>query len=248
MATMSGLVGGLSGKMGNAVFRQRNGQQIVAQYQPIVRNPRSANQSSQRARFKLMSQLAAVVADGLGGTMSILSRPERGASPRNNFVKENFNLCVGSFDSGTAEATATINLAQLQLTKSFKPLGTMFLDTQQGDSEVKVTINNMPNEITTVRLVTIGSSNNTPIVTDIRTVQVANNEIVEVIPLPAFADAKKAVVLAYGIIPLSSQARQNLSNITTLDGNEASLVLEQYYTDGSITETITIGEEAVWQN
>lgn len=248
MARMSGLVGGLSGKMGNAVFRQRNGQQIVAQYQPVVRNPRSENQSFQRARFKLMSQLAAVVADGLGGTMSILARPERGASPRNNFVKVNFNLSEANLLGD--DVKATIDLTQVQLTNSVKPLGSLTLDTTQGDAMVKAAITNIPNNVTKVRIMAIGTvadnDNNVPVQIHLQTYNVVAGEVTADIQIPAFADAKKAVVLAYGIIPLTSEASQRLQNIA-LDSNEIGLLLSNIYRDGSSAETTTIAAEAVWQ-
>lgn len=248
MAKMNGLVGGLSGKMGNAVFRQRSGQQIVAQYQPVVRNPRSAAQSDQRARFKLMSQLAAVVADGLGGTMSVLSRPERGASPRNNFVRENFAKSM-AIAAPQNEIEATIDLTEVQLTKSSRPIGSISLDTTQGNDTIKAAITAIPNNVTKVRIVAIGTSiNGAPIIiqNEIYSVDVNDHEVLAEITIPSFAAEKKGVVLAYGLIPLSTKASQNLENIQIVS-SDVKLSLVQFVLDGSMTETVTIGAEAVWQ-
>lgn len=46
-----GLVGGQSGKFGNAVFYQRGGQTIGRVYQPVVANPNTARQQLSRAKF-----------------------------------------------------------------------------------------------------------------------------------------------------------------------------------------------------
>lgn len=248
MARMSGLVGGLSGKMGNAVFRQRNGQQIVAQYQPVVRNPRSANQSSHRARFKLMSQLAAVVADALGGTMSVLSRPERkGRNPRNNFVSDNFSKS-STLTTGDNEITATIDLTQVQLTNSARPLGSISLDTTQASDMVKTAITNIPSNVTKVRIVAIGNSViGTPIMIHNQIYNVTDNEALAEVTIPPFAAEKKAVVMAYGMIPLTAKARQDLGNIN-LDSTDVQLTLIQDVLDGSMTETVTIADEAIWQS
>lgn len=246
MATMTGITGSLSGKMGTAVFRQRRGQQIVAQYQPHVNNPRSNRQSDQRARFKLMSQLSAIVADCLGGTMSVLSRPERkGRNPRNNFVHDNF----GKSEAVTVDnvITATINLTQVQLTNSARPLGTITLDTTIASDRFKVGISAIPDNVSKVRIVALGSSNNgAPIVIQNSINDVVDNETSAEVYIPPFAAEKKAVVLVYGLIPLSSKASQDLNNIQII-GNDASLVLTQHVLDGSMTETVTIGAEAIWQ-
>ena len=87
MATMSGITGTLSGKMGSAVFRVRAGQQVVAQYQPSVANPNTEAQQTARAKFKLITQLAAIMGPGFG-TMLVTKRNPRGkGSARNGFVQ-----------------------------------------------------------------------------------------------------------------------------------------------------------------
>lgn len=105
MAKIQGLQGGISGKLGNTVFRQRKGETVATQYQPVVTNPRTDKQVAQRERFKLMSQLAAIMAPGL------FIRPKDAQSPRNVFVSTNFKHFV--VDSNN---TARINAIALQLT------------------------------------------------------------------------------------------------------------------------------------
>lgn len=105
MAIIQGLQGGLSGKLGNTIFRQRKGETVAAQYQPVVANPRSDKQVSQREKFKLMSQLAALMAPGL------YIRPKGSQTARNIFASMNFK----NFSSDT-NGNARINALALQLT------------------------------------------------------------------------------------------------------------------------------------
>lgn len=96
------------GKLGNIVLSTVAGETIARDYNPEVANPNTAAQVEQRAKFKLMSQLGSVVAP-------VIAIPKDGMrSKRNLFVKENFGLTSFSGD------TASVNLNQIQLTKSNK--------------------------------------------------------------------------------------------------------------------------------
>ena len=91
MARIQGIAGGMSGKMGNAVFRQHNGETIVSQYQPVVENPNTEAQQVARAKFKLITQLSSIMAPAMG----IINRPARqGHNPRTRFVAKNYPLVV----------------------------------------------------------------------------------------------------------------------------------------------------------
>lgn len=111
MARIQGLVGGISGKMGNAVFRQRYGETVLTQYQPHVANPNTDGQVEQRAKFKLISQLAAVLSD-------FTAIPRRGAvSGRNTFSK--INLPAASATSvGGKLVSVSLNALDVKLTDS----------------------------------------------------------------------------------------------------------------------------------
>lgn len=101
---LAGIAGKGRGRLGSMVYKSVNGEQIVSQYQPSVSNPNTTAQVNQRARFKLMSQVAAAVS----GEIAI---PKSGlTSSRNAFVKKNFAL------SSINEDAASINLEQLQFT------------------------------------------------------------------------------------------------------------------------------------
>lgn len=101
---LSGIVGTGTGKLGSSVFATIAGKQIVRQYQPNVSNPSTPGQVAQRAKMKLMSQVAASMSPVIAMKRIGLQ------SGRNIFIKKNFNL--SSFNDETAE----INLEGIQLT------------------------------------------------------------------------------------------------------------------------------------
>lgn len=114
MAKFHGVISGKgSGKLGNVVLRIRRGQQIVATYNPVVANPKSKGQSDQRAKFKLMTQLAAVMDFALAMPRTV------GGTMRNAFVSYNFPLTAISDIDG--KDAAVIPLEEIQLTKSTSP-------------------------------------------------------------------------------------------------------------------------------
>ena len=87
---LSSILGQGRGKLGAAVFSSTNGQQVVRQYQPNVKNPNTVAQTMQRARFKLMTQIASSMAP-------VITIPKSGAvSSRNMFVKKNMPLVIGT--------------------------------------------------------------------------------------------------------------------------------------------------------
>lgn len=103
---LNGIFGTGSGKTGNAVFATSAGKQIVRTYQPKVTNPNTDAQIAQRAKFKLLSQLAAAMAP-------VIVIPKSGlVSARNRFVKKNIPLAT------FADEKASIELTAIQLTES----------------------------------------------------------------------------------------------------------------------------------
>ena len=110
------------GKLGNIVLSTVAGETIARDYNPEVANPNTAAQVEQRAKFKLMSQLGSVVAP-------VIAIPKNGMqSKRNLFVKENFALTSFSGD------TASVNLNQIQLTKSNKSFAGIKVSRGAGDA------------------------------------------------------------------------------------------------------------------
>lgn len=106
MAKVYGMNGLVTGRRGNDVFVIRNGVQVVRQYNPKPFQPKSAVQTSVRARFKLMSQLSEVLAQ-------VIAIPRSGTvSSRNAFVSRNFSA------TAYENETASVDLESIQLTSS----------------------------------------------------------------------------------------------------------------------------------
>lgn len=95
-----------SGKLGSTVFAVNSGVQIAREYQPKVTNPNTEAQQDTRARFKLMSQLSAVMAP------VIAIKKDGLKTARNQFQSLNFDIVEYENEN------ASINLNLVQLTKS----------------------------------------------------------------------------------------------------------------------------------
>lgn len=101
---LNGLLGTGSGKLGTSVFTTVKGTQIVRQHQPVVTNPSTKLQVAQRSRFKLVSQIAASMAD-------VIAIPRMGlTSSRNLFIKKNMPAVLGDVEG------AQVSYEKLQLT------------------------------------------------------------------------------------------------------------------------------------
>ena len=101
---LNGFVGKGTGKLGASVFAISGGEQIVRQYNPQVSNPNTDAQIEQRAKLKLMSQLAADLSQSLGFQKNGL------VSARNQFVSANIGKCT--YEDGEAK----IQLSKIELT------------------------------------------------------------------------------------------------------------------------------------
>ena len=237
MARLEGITGGLSGKMGSAVFRQSGGKTIASQYQPIVKNPNTLDQQNTRAAFKLMSQLAAIMKDGFG-TMGVNERPARGRmSQRNAFFKLNYSLIEVTEEN--SQVTAKIPMEQLKLTSSFRFMPALELSGDSNGIEVQFT-DTVPTEVSAIRFVTVGYNGNVASVIDIR--DVPRTQFTNII-IPATSG--KYTILAYGLIPSESASSSvNLDNIHTPSDEDfiSAVELNTMVAAGTMAETMTVGE------
>lgn len=247
MARIQGIAGGMSGKMGNAVFRQRYGETIVSQYQPVVANPNTEAQQVARAKFKLITQLAAIMAPALG----IVNRPARqGRNPRTGFVAKNYALIVADPTPQAAERV-TIPMEQLQLTESSDYFGVITAQRVAG-SATKLLVNiNIPEmaglrkkgKIALVGFGTMGTVN-----------RPARARVIQVVDVPFQDNALKYefsvnqneqyTILAYGMYETgASDVRLDYDNIHTPadDGFISAVNIEKAVSDGSMQLTETIG-------
>lgn len=126
MAKMYGFSGKITGKKGDAVFRVRSGEQIVSQYNPIVSNPKTAKQTDNRSKLKLVSQLSAVMAN------VIAIRPVGAVSARNLFTKVNYPSV------NVVDGEAEIKLNAIQLTNSTRGFGAFSVDRSTANQPMSV--------------------------------------------------------------------------------------------------------------
>lgn len=115
------VLGKMKGKIGNIVVSSVNGQVVGREYNPNVANPNTAQQQNTRSKFKLASQLSAALAP------VIAIRKDGNKTARNQFVQQNFDTI--NYNTGVA----SINLNQVQLTKSQIPFAGFNADRSVGD-------------------------------------------------------------------------------------------------------------------
>lgn len=105
---LQGFVGKGTGKLGASVWVVRKGEQIVREYTDKVTNPNTPAQVGQRAKFKLLTQLAAVVAgDGM-----FFRTLNPGESMRNAFMRAN----MGAVTLAPTGDVALLNVSAVALT------------------------------------------------------------------------------------------------------------------------------------
>lgn len=107
---VTGLNGKGKGKLGAEVYSINHGVQIRREYNGEVSNPSTEAQVSQRSRFKLASQMSAVLAPVLTFTRKGMS------SPRNQFTKKNMPYFYGNGEG------SQVTYENLQITPGSIPL------------------------------------------------------------------------------------------------------------------------------
>lgn len=241
MAKLQGIVGGLSGKLGNAVFRQRYGETVASQYQPIVANPNTKAQSDNRTAFKLISQLAAVLAPAIAITRA------GAVSSRNGFTSVNYPLLETDTIDGVD--VAKIDIKSLQLTKSAREIKTP-LDSvifKIDDRAVTATIAANPNNPHDRLVVVIVSGYGSLSVND-RPARLRGQGVirkgstsVEIPVGPVDSNAgEKLYALVYGVDESAAAGKQKYNNMGTSDD---AAVLASQLRAGTATavETVTEG-------
>lgn len=241
MAKLQGIVGGLSGKLGNAVFRQRYGQTVASQYQPVVANPNTKAQSDNRTAFKLISQLAAVLAPAIAITRT------GAVSSRNGFTSVNYPLL--EMDNIDGIDVAKIDIKSLQLTKSAREIRTRINSVSYDPSNRSVTaqIEASPKNPHDRLVIVIVSGYGSLSVND-RPARLRGQGIInkgsttvniEVGPVDEQA-GEKLFALVYGIDESAAAGKQKYNNMGTVD-DAAVLASELRAGTATAVETMTEG-------
>lgn len=238
----------MSGRTGSFTYRQSRGQTIVSQYQPIVKNPNTGGQQTQRAKFKLMSQLAAVMSSGFG-TMGVTKRPAKQTpTQRNAFMQ--LNMPLVQVDNSANGVSAKIPMERVKLTSSLSPLGQI---TAQGSVEQpQVAITEIPSGVSAVRFVEVGYREYQEVDPSTGSfITKTRAEVLRVTDIPVDTTSNTAVlsaeynttVLAYGLIPSQSLTGVDLNNIHTPqdEGFISAVNLDMMVSSGLMAETMTLG-------
>ena len=116
MAKIYGINGKLTGKVGNTVFAIDGGIQVARQYNPIVANPRTEAQQSQRMKVNLAGQMSKGIIpsaiEGLNG-----NRRQRRSALLSNLIKDVVTNQVTS-----AGSHVVFDAAKLRLSNGVKGL------------------------------------------------------------------------------------------------------------------------------
>ena len=223
---LAGISGKGRGRLGTMVFSSSAGEQIVRQYQPNVSNPNTAAQVAQRAKFKLMAQVAAAVS----GEIII---PRDGLqSPRNLFQKKNFGLVSTSGD------TATLQYEGLQFTAGNVAIPA--ISATRDANGISVALAAAANVSRVVYLAYRKSAQGT--------LQFASSTIVDTagdantFPTTLADINGEAVIYAYGMRDLSASATAKYGNYSVSDGTAlATLVLSRTLSSSDYQFTRTTG-------
>ena len=223
---LNGIVGKGSGKLGASVFAISGGEQIVRQYNPQVTNPNTNAQVAQRAKLKLISQLAAALAPGLAFKKKGL------ISARNQFVSKNIGLCTYSSE------TASCILAALQLTDGTPMLEDLTVTRGTGD-KINVSLAANPNTLNdrVVYVVAEKTTNEQLRIVAIKNVVAGNNH-----DFATEIDASRLnlVVFAYGLRFTSAQAAAMYGDYVASGGEtdaSISTLLRNMITNSVTTHT-----------
>lgn len=200
MKVNSPFTGKASGKLGNMVVATAGGQTIAREYNPNVTNPNTSAQQSTRAKFKLISQLSAVMA------AVIAIRKEGLVSARNLFQKQNF--ASATYVAGVA----SIDLNSVQLTKSQRAFAGFNADRSSGTAiAVQLDANSAAALSRVVYVVYIKNDAGELVLHDSKVCETAGVD-------GLFADTlsytdKEVVVYAYGISDLDAAITSKFGNL-----------------------------------
>lgn len=216
---------GATGKFAGAAFQQSPGNGTILREVVKPINPSTEAQVEQRAKFKLMSQVATAFKS------VIAMKREGNITPRNMFVKINSPLLT--FDK--AQSRAKINLDDLQLTKSAE-----FVDLQMNyDGEKHSVVLNLSSEMPILYgavFVHVCESENGVIIKKIAR-ETLNEPATSVSHTFDNADADE-LVLAYGITQDTTGLAVKYGNFESADAQSWLSVLSNLAESSSLTQTV----------
>lgn len=202
-----------TGKLGGRVYYVNHGVNVSREYNSEVSNPNTIDQIGQRARFKLASQVSAVMAP-------VIAIPRKGMqSPRNLFVKKN----MGAFYAGDDGASVSYNV--LQITPGSVPFNQLaVLKGEQGTITV-ATFGVAPTEVMRVIYAvykTTASGEMYYIKSVVQTSRGVLNNFLTTITGIALGTGDNLVVYAYGMIDRTAKATAQYNNYVIITAEDVA--------------------------
>lgn len=205
MAKVNSILGKMTGKLGSIVTSSVGGTVVAREYNPNVSNPNTVAQVNQRAKLKLMSQIAASLAP-------VIVIPKEGLkSSRNLFIKKNFDSVYAS------GGVAAITYENLQLTNGNAGLPSI---TVRRSTETGISVSldgNVSNAVSRVVYILYAKTSEA-------TLQYVQSVIVDepgdegTFPGTLLYTAGDIVVFAYGMKDMSGSASAKYSNYSVESG------------------------------
>lgn len=218
---------GATGKFAGAAFQQSPGNGTILREVVKPVNPSTEAQVEQRAKFKLMSQVATAFKS------VIAMKREGNITPRNMFVKLNSPLLT--FDK--AQSRAEIELAKLQLTKSAQTvrIETAFdAEARTGGADI---ITDLPILYGAV-FVLIGQRNEQPYIKAIVRESLGEDAPGSSVS-GSFNDVSVGdVVLTYGITQDTTGLAVKYGNVESAEGDAWLSILNNLAESSSLTQTV----------
>lgn len=243
---LNGLLGTGSGKLGTSVFTTVKGTQIVRQHQPVVTNPSTKLQVAQRSRFKLVSQLAASMAN-------VIAIPRIGlTSSRNLFIKKNMPAVLGDV------AGAQVSYEKLQLTNGTTALPAIVATRSSGNLDLELASNAGKIANRVIYCIFKKSSDNQLMLVHSAIISDTEDNGIFMLRIPDIAG--DLAIYAYGMKDTSASASAtfgnykitNASDIATLVSNRSISSKDFIFTKTQGTtlfsgenENVTVGENQV---
>lgn len=226
---LNGFTGKGTGKLGSSVFSVNGGEQIVRQYQSVVANPNTEAQVDQRAKMKLMSQVAAALAPILAFRKAGLK------SARNLFISKNFASVSAT------EGEAEVNIPNLQITQGTIGLPAVAA-TRSTNSLTVEFVSNVSTSLANRVVYCIVTRNNdgSLVVIDSKVVNNTNGD--EIATSFQGIPTSECFVFAYGIKDADSAATSNFGNYNVATAADvAKLVSTRKISTADYTFTKTVG-------
>lgn len=225
-----------SGKLGSVVYANVGGVQVSREYNGTPRNPKTIAQTQQRAKLKLMSQLAAI-------TSPIIAIKREGLkSGRNIFSSQNFGLIT------YADNTASIDLTKVQLSKGSLAMPAVlihFADPTRIGIDVAEVISS---DITKIAISILEQDTDGNLV--VKTSKVIDNPNTTDLGYVhcSLTEHNKYTALVYGVRPNTEKANVVLDNLhAPTAASLAQVIATRSLSTSDATLTRTVGAAAVYE-